>query len=322
MTLSLVQCTDKARWDCLVRESPHGNVFCSTPFLDALGEEYCLLLIEDQSEPLAGVVLMLRDGQPYSGKYPLTMYQGVLLGPTLCRQPPHSRTNRTLEVLAFLLTELERRYDRISLCLHYGFEDLRSFSWFHYHEPERGRFQLELEYSGVLDLGPVADFDRYLSSIRNLRLREYRRAHSRGLSIEPSTDFDTLDRLHGLTFERQGVARDHFEVRLMRSVAQAALSRGFGQLLFCRNDRGEVASATLFLHDHRCGYYLVGANDPEQRHSGSGSYLMLENIRRCQAQGLAVVDFLGINSPNRGDFKTSFNARPVPYFIATWDKPV
>jgi hypothetical protein len=65
----------------------------------------------------------------------------------------------------------------------------------------------------------------------------------------------------------------------------------------------------------------VAANHPEFRKTGCGTYLMIENIRRWQRKGLAAVDFVGINSPNRGDFKTSFNAVPVPYFLATWEKP-
>jgi len=75
------------------------------------------------------------------------------------------------------------------------------------------------------------------------------------------------------------------------------------------------------LFDQRRAYYLVGANEPHYRHTGSAAYLMLENIRRCQAKGLAAVDFVGINSPNRGDFKTSFNAVPVRYFDLTWERP-
>jgi hypothetical protein len=321
MALTLIECTDKGRWDHFAAESPQGSVFCFTPLLDALGEDYRLMLVEARGEMLAGVALVLRDGQPYPGQYPLTMYQGVLLSAGLCRQPPHSRIRQTLELLDFLLTELEKRFDRVCLCLHYRFEDLRGFSWFHYHEPQRGQFRLELHYSGILDLQEAADFDNYLHSIRNLRLREYRRAQTRGFTIAPSDDLDTLDRLHALTFDRQGIARPQHEVRLLRSVAQAAVGRGFGELLFCRDERGAVISATLFLYDKRCGYYLVGANDPEHRSSGSGTYLMLENIRRSRLKGLETVDFVGINSPNRGDFKTSFNAIPVPYFVVTWQTP-
>src|SRR5712692_6288915 len=159
MDLNLIEWTDKERWDCFAAESPQGSVFCLTPFLDALGEEYRLLLVEDGGEPRAGVALLLRSGQPYPGQYPLSMYQGVLLSPGLCSQPLDSRVQQTLQVLDFLLAELEKRFDRISLCLHHGFEDLRSFSWFHAGEPQRGQFRIDLQYSGLLNLDGVADFD-------------------------------------------------------------------------------------------------------------------------------------------------------------------
>src|SRR5260370_604557 len=100
------------------------------------------------------------------------MYQGVLLRPGLCSQPPDSRIQQTLQVLDFLLAELEKRFNRISLCLHPSFEDLRGFIWFQAREPERGGFRIELLYTGLLDLDCVADFDSYLRSIRHLRLRE------------------------------------------------------------------------------------------------------------------------------------------------------
>jgi Acetyltransferase (GNAT) domain len=321
MDLNFIECTDKEHWDRFAADSPHGSIFCLTPFLDALSEEYRLLQVVESGEPLAGVALIMHGGQPYPGQYPLTMYQGILLSPRLCNQPSESRVQRTLKVLGFLLAELEQRFDRISLCLHHRFEDLRGFSWFHTGEPERGKFRIELRYSGLLELDPVADFDSYLRSIRHLRLREYRRCQASGFRIQPSDDLQMLDRLHALTFARQGIMREANEEWLLRSISQAALEEGFGELLTCVAPDGAVASATLFLFDWRYAYYLVGANDPQYRYTGAATYLMLESIRRWQARGLAAVDFVGINSPNRGDFKTSFNAVPVRYFDVMWERP-
>ncbi|HLJ93370.1 MAG TPA: GNAT family N-acetyltransferase [Gemmataceae bacterium] len=321
MALTLTDCTDGEHWNRFVADSPHGSVFCLTPFLDALQEEYRLLFVEEKGSPQAGLVLLLRDGQPYPGQYPFTLYQGVLLGADLCSRPPHHRTKQTLEVVGHLMAALEAQYRRLALCQHYRFEDLRGFSWFHYHEPERGQFRLELQYSGLLDLAAVANFDAYLGSIRTVRRQEYRRCQGHGFSVQPSRDLELLDRLHQQTFARQGIERDPHDVRLLQSISRAALENGLGEVSTCVAPSGEVASATLFLFDQRCGYYLVSANDPEHRNSGSGTYLMIENIRRCQSKGLQAVDFVGVNSPNRGDFKTSFNAVPVPYFILTWEWP-
>jgi hypothetical protein len=320
MTLKLVECAEKERWDRFTTESPQGSVFCLTPFLDALCADYRLLLVQDSGAPQAGLVVIVHDGQPFPGQYPLTIYQGVLLSHDLCYLPIDSRTQKTFEVLDFLLAALEERFDRLCLCLHHRFEDLRSFTQFHVDNQNRERFRIELQYSALLDLEQVADFDNYLRSIRHLRLREYRRCQASGFSIQPSRDLEMLERLHGLTFARQGIEREPQEARLLRSICRAALEKKFGDLLICVAPDGAVASATLFLFDRHCAYYLVGANDPRYRKTGSATTLMLENIRRAQSKGLTTVDFVGINSPNRGDFKTSFNAVPVPYFVATWER--
>ena len=98
------------------------------------------------------------------------------------------------------------------------------------------------------------------------------------------------------------------------TLAEESLSKGFGRLLVCRDQSGIPASASLFLFDNKTSYYLIGANDPKFLKNGTGSYVMFEQIRRCLEQGLSQVDFVGINSPMRGDFKTSFGAVPVPYY--------
>ena len=318
MSLTLKLCDDRQWWNRFVASSPQENVFCTTPFLDAMGEDYDLLLVEKDGRVQLGAVVLKSDGQPVPAPF---MYQGILFDGSSRSMPHHRRVKWALEVTEFLLAEMEQRYDRISFCLHHAVEDLRSFQWFHYHEPQRGQFKIELRYTGLLDLSAVSDFDAYLMTIRKGRRYEYRRAQSEGLTVEESNDIDTLDRLHRLTFERQGIERSPEGGRLLRAVSEAALSKGFGRLLLCLDKQGTAISATLFLYDSHCGYYLFGANNPEYRETWGGIYLVLENIRWCKEKGLARVDFVGINSPNRGDFKTSFNARPVPYFVVTWERP-
>ncbi|MDD5286511.1 MAG: GNAT family N-acetyltransferase, partial [Desulfuromonadaceae bacterium] len=182
-------------------------------------------------------------------------------------------------------------------------------------------FRLDLRYTGILELGGVTAPDELLGQIRSVRRQEHRKCKGDGFTVESSSDIDIFDQLHLKTFERQGIERSELEGRLIRSITGATLESGMGELLFCRAPDREVASATLFLYDDRYGYYLFAANDPEYRKTGCGSFIMVENILRCFERRLIGVDFVGINSPQRGDFKTSFNARPVPYFITSWSKP-
>ena len=76
----------------------------------------------------------------------------------------------------------------------------------------------------------------------------------------------------------------------------------------------DLASMTLFVHDSRCAWYLLGANDPEWRKSAASTLLMIENIRHYAEKGIPSLDFVGVNSPQRGDYKLSFNGQLIPYF--------
>jgi lipid II:glycine glycyltransferase (peptidoglycan interpeptide bridge formation enzyme) len=69
----------------------------------------------------------------------------------------------------------------------------------------------------------------------------------------------------------------------------------------------------FFISDARCSYYLFGANDPAMRETNASSKLLLDNIALSAHKGLKIFDFVGVNSPLRGDFKMSFNAELVPY---------
>lgn len=311
---------ESAAWDEFTATSPQGNVFCETAFLAALGVEPEFWLVREGRSALLGALVLKKDGRVVRAPHPFSMYQGVLLSRELAELPRHSLYQKLLRAMEFLLAELEQRQDAISFCLHHSLEDLRAFSWFHYHEPEKGQFRIDLRYTGLLDTATLKDWEGFIASLRRLRQREYRKACSAGLTVRVSRDVETLQRLHDLTFARQGLAPSEAEQQLLRSITRASLEQGFGELLECVEPGGKVTAATLFLYDRSCGFSLFGATDPEDRDTGSYTYLILENLRRSRER-VARVDFVGINSPNRGDYKLSFNFEPKPYFVATWEKP-
>jgi lipid II:glycine glycyltransferase (peptidoglycan interpeptide bridge formation enzyme) len=174
-----------------------------------------------------------------------------------------------------------------------------------------------LNYTGILGLSKIESFDQVLVNARTVRRQEYKKCVKNGFTVEESDDINILNLLHNKTFERQGISRSESEVFLTTTLAEKSISKGFGRLLICRDEKGIPASASLFLFDDNTGYYLIGANDPDYRKFGTGGFVVLEQIRYCIEQGLSYVDFMGINSPFRGDFKTSFNADPISYFEFT-----
>jgi hypothetical protein len=309
---------EKKLWDEFVSTSPQGNLFCQTKFLDAFQKDYELLTVVKGEEILLGAVIVKdEDGQPILQPF---IYQGVLLGSSIATLAGYKRVKKALELVEILLAEIEKRYQQICFSLHPSFKDLRSFQWYNYHEPEKSQFQINLNYTGILSLKNIQNFDQILMNARTVRRQEYRKCIKEGFTIEESEDISILDQLHEKTFKRQGIKRSTGEEFMATTLAKESLFRGFGRLLVCRDRSGATASASLFLFDDKTAYYLIGANDPKFRKYGTGINVIFEQIRRCLEQGLSQVDFVGINSPMRGDFKTSFGAVPVPYFTVSLEK--
>lgn len=312
---------DDSQWDALVDASPQGSPFNRRDFLDALGTRSMRLGLLEGSKVLAGVAVQLDDeNAPVGPPHTFGYYQGILLGPQLDLLPEHSRSRMELEVMSRLVSGLAARFPDIWLGLHWRLRDLRALQWFNYHDPRQGQFRLALRYTGIIDLSPFTDTDSYLATLGKGRRGDYRKAMKSGIEVRPSDDVDILDHLHRLTFGNQGANRGCLEHQL-KPLARAALHHGFGELLVAWTPTGRPVSASLFVWDQTTSHYLFGASDPDDRNSGAATLVIVENVTRAIRRGMRRVDVVGINSPQRGGFKTSFNAMPVPYFEADWHRP-
>jgi hypothetical protein len=315
-----VRWTDRAAWDRFVSCSPTGSIFARSSFLDTLDVEWEVWRTDESDEPIAAA-LVFRDsaGRIQPAPLPFTLYQGILLSPALAGMPAYRRVQQTLESVTGLLAGLEDQ-GRLSWCLHHAFPDLRPFSWFHYHEPALGRFEIEVRYTGLLPLDPAGGIAALVAASRGDRRRDYRKGTSQ-LVVTRSTSVDLLDELHDRTFARQGIVRSERERGLLRSITGRALAEGWGELLIASEASGRPVAATLFVFDRDTGYYLVAANDPEFRSAGTSTLMFLAGAERAAARGMRWVDVVGLNSPSRGDFKASFGAVPVPYHLVQWIRP-
>lgn len=317
MTTTLVS-TDRTSWNRYVAASPQGSVFCRAELLDALDLTWEVRSSGGGDAPEAAALVLRDAGVVVRAPVPFCLYQGILL-PSRPDEASHRRVRRELEAVSALLDGLSGEA-RLSWCLHPSLTDIRALSWFHYHEPELGQFRVEVRYTGIIALDPVAGLDGVLAGSRTVRRQEYRKASAR-FRVEVSNDLDLLDGLHRRTFDRQGIVRSDREGRLLRSIAAAALEHGFGELLVAYDHDSTAAGAVLYLFDETSAYYLVAANHPDFRSTGVSTLLFLSGAERAMARGLTSLDAVGLNSPSRGDFKTSFGAVPTPYYVATWERP-
>ena len=177
MSLQLAQCSDDRVWDDFLRNSNQGNIFCHSAFLRALGESFERYLVLQDDLAVAATMLMIRDGAPLPSPYQFTCYHGVMFNRSVDEMPVHRAVPERLRK-GFLLTELSQRYSYLSFSLHHRFTDLRSFSWFNYHEPAKGRFTVEVYYTGLLSFAESDTTDEYLPQVRSF-VEENITEHSR-----------------------------------------------------------------------------------------------------------------------------------------------
>lgn len=306
---------DKQIWDAFASTSPQRSIFVYSKFLDSLMASYDLVTCYEKDKIVAGVVLMYSSiGKPKDEVFPFTQYQGVLLADS-SNQAVHSRIAHEFKLVEYFIRQLTEHYKKCCFCHSWRLRDLRPFQWHNYHEPQNGLFKIDLRYTAILEVNKFNDFDDCLSSVRTLRKREFKKA-SLLLKFINSNDEMILDELHAKTFARQNIDRTVQESVLLRSILKHAVAGNYGKMNCAMLDDVPV-SASLFLYDDRAAYYLVGANDPGYRDTGSGTFLMMHMIKEAFEKGIQEIDFVGVNSPNRGDFKISFNAELRPYFITS-----
>jgi len=310
MDYLLISTPDESEWNALVDTSLQGNIFSDPRYLRALNAPYtCYLVKAQHGETLAGVVVMENSGSMHVAPFPNTPYQGVLFSHSVSTRPSLKRVTSEFRLTEYLIHVLCELYGNFSMALSPTFADLRPFLWHNYHEANLPRFAIINRYTATLDL---RDFrlENYLKNIRTVRRQEFKKTTAEITETKDSALF--LD-LYAKTFERQGIVISQQQLELVTGIVTSALANRFGCLSMATTIDG-IASMSLFVYDSHSAYYLFGANNPELRNSGASTALMINNICAMAELGLSKVDFVGVNSPNRGDFKLSFSPVLTPYY--------
>lgn len=302
-------CTDVSAWDALVSGSPQGHVFSKHAYLQSLAAPHtCYVVCTPQGEALAGVAVMEQGNHMARAPFAFTPHQGILFARCVADLARQKRLTTEFRITEFLIEELLRKYNNFSMALSPFFKDLRPFLWHNYGLSGQPQFEVRQRYTGHVDLRNF-DLSHYLASVRSVRRQEFKKTRA---VIEQSADLNLFLDLYAKTFDRQGIAVGDETLSLVRRICTTALAEGYGHLS-CAQVDGRAASMVFFVNDAACAYYLFAANDPEMRDAQASSKLMIDNMASFAAQGIGRFDFVGVNSPQRGDFKLSFNAELVPY---------
>jgi len=291
--------SDKA-WDDFVKKSNQNNIFCKTKFLKNLKIDYDkVALIDSNNELILGSIIFNKNFDFFKIA---TLYNGIVLSSKI------DKPYKIIEVLNYYLNEYFKFYKKLELRSHYNFNDIRPFSWYN-HKNEK-KFKIEIKYTGLLKLKDV----NLNKTINSGRLQSIKKALKKGYTSKIERDIEILDFLNKKTFAKQNLIRGERIDFFSKIISGESIDNSYGRLIVTRNKNFEPVSASLFLHDDKIEYYLVGGTSEEALKDGGASLNIYDQIIHAINQNSDLIDFVGINSPHIGYFKTSFGCSSKPYF--------
>ncbi len=298
-------------WDELIKSANQPTFFTRKEYLSWVGYLSDNYIVYKKEIPYVGLCIPIskKTGHP-SCTVPFAPYQGLIYSKL---EEQYSCYHKNLEATELLLNHLydSSVYDYVAFSNGFLVEDIRSVQWHHYHQPNLGKYNINIRYTAVKDCFE----DNIVTTLSKGRRLDYRYSKERyNLLAIKSKDIRPFIELYIKTFLRQGIQLDENIITMVESIVDGLIKTGEGELWYASNPEGEIYDATFIVYDKGFAYYLFGANDPVHRKKGGGTLLLVEQMKLMKNRGIKMFDFVGVNSPYRGDFKLSFGAKIIPYY--------
>ena len=313
-------CNDNDLWDELVESSNESSAFLKSSFLRSIEDQETRWLLRENQIPVAGTCILFSGDLVGNNHHAFCLYQGAFF-PNLGNES-YTTDNERMRRFALLIEVLETFQQDIKLSLHPFLKDTRAVDWFYYGRANAFLVPtIEIRHTGLVHLSMYSSFEIYLNSIRNTRRREFKSSLKSGDTvIRNSQDVLSLAELYAKTFKKQDIGVSTFVDNRLKTITKRAVSEGTGELSFLISEAGVVVSSLFVLHGRETDYALIGASDPNYYKNFGATRLILTAIQSSIERGISHFDFCGMNSPERGEYKSSFNARVTPYFEITLQK--
>lgn len=310
--VEIIRINDDLEWDSNLQRSSQYSIYLTSSFLRWSGLlEYRYILYEN-SEPILGCILppkYINEMDALS----FCMYQGIFFieNPKDNYSDDIGRTRK----LSQLTSTLFNTVSSAVLALHHSIEDIRGIEWYLFNKGISSRLQYKVRYTGIVHLQDFSDFESYKKSIRKVRLQEFAAIHKiDGIILNTQPDIKMFLDMYSDMFIHRGINIRQSELHRVSTIIENGLASGVGKLLILQESDGTPLSGVFTLSDKITDYYQFGASNPERLKLNGSSFLMLLAIELAFKNGRKYFDMVGMNSPNRGEFKASFNARVKPFF--------
>lgn len=300
--------TDDALWDLYLNSSEQSSIFLASRYLKSVGLDKNRAILTRDGIPKLGALI---SGEKDSWKYLYATYQGLFFIETY--QDNYSGDISRIRDLSAFVELAHQESNFMYYSLHPTIRDIRAFDWHAYDNQKTLNMKISAQYTGILDLRLYENYENYLNYIRPSRRQEMKKSEQMKYVIRAFSNLQIFYEIYSETISRNGLEFTDLMKMQMKSIIDNALKLEYGELkgLFLDD---ELISAVFILRDSNSFYYQFGATKEAYREKKGSTILLLDTIRNAFSLGISQVDFCGMNSPKRGEFKATFNARPNLYF--------
>lgn len=306
--LEAAEIEDTLLWDAFVADSPQGNVFSGSVWMDAAagaqGGVPRIIGVFENGRLMAGVSFLEVARGPFrkATSPVLTPYCGFVYAPFQGKRVSEAESfnNACSEVL---IDHLRTTYKHIFIVQSPDLIDVRPFIW--------EGFSINVRYTYIMD---VSDIDR-LWDLMEHRVRKV--IHNSGsLALDGPLSVPEFGELYERTYRDRGnpapIARN-----IVERMVERLMTEGIAEMRTARDDSGNPIAAMVFAFDRRAVYALVNGTIPSLNSSGASSLLIWDAARR-HAGIRARLDLVGANIPSIAFFKKGFGGVLAPYFSTEW----
>lgn len=315
---ALERCELDHHWDSFIATSPHGTPFVDSQFITLLDVKYHAYYCCKGKEKIAALLLLVDESESQIIGHHDVIHDGIMHRNTdhLNRAQQHSELFAAQEYIAEYLAE---HYTHVNLKLHPKIKDIRAFLWVNYHN-DGPMFAAVPRYTSILELDEFSTTEVELEQSDNYsnssvsRRQEIRYGIKKGVTLQPSQDFDLFAQYYGLTMARQGIEVNGRQLSSLAQRIKSLAEQGLLCMYQAQTQDQKIGSFATYLIHQDTAYYFYGANHPEMRDSHTGTAVLWQAFPLLAQKGISRLDLEGINSPQRGWFKLSFGGNIEPYF--------
>jgi|LULK01.1.fsa_nt_gb hypothetical protein len=294
-------------WHNLVSISENYNLFSSPNFLDGLSCPYDFFIVEENNNPLlASIVFKKHKSYEKFFFQDFNYNQGIYF---LVK-----KKNKQFEALEFFIKEITAKFDYLRFSLNYNSKDIRPFQWYNYPE---SKFKINIVYSSILNLTNFNSEEEIKSNMRYSRRRELKLFDKSDFKIVISDDYENFIKNYNINYK--GIM-DKFVLDTHSKLILNSKKKKFSRLNIIKK-KDKTFGATIFYFDKKTAFYAFSFFEKNKEALFSiTTPLIYEQINFFYNKGIKYIDFLGVNSPGRGDYKESFGGDLVNFYELNYSK--